>query len=92
MHFISQGNGVKRTVFSLQDLQTKFEQVEVVSVVQCAGNRGEDFHGVIFVVVFAKKSLKALVPVQAKPPSSHRIGQAVLLATPSGRACAFATC
>ena len=61
MHFISQGNGVKRTVFSLQDLQTKFEQVEVVSVVQCAGNRGEDFHGVIFfIVVFAKKVLKGI--------------------------------
>jgi len=43
---IVEGNGVNRTVFTLHDLKTKFEHVEVVSTVQCAGNRGEDYHGI----------------------------------------------
>ena len=42
---IVEGNGVQRTRFTMKDLKTKFEKVEVVSTIQCAGNRGEDFHG-----------------------------------------------
>eukprot|EP00056_Hartaetosiga_gracilis_P015397 m.241648 g.241648 ORF g.241648 m.241648 type:complete len:702 (+) comp24989_c0_seq1:224-2329(+) len=43
---IVEGNGVKRTVFTLHDLKTKFEHIDVVSTIQCAGNRGEDYHGI----------------------------------------------
>jgi sulfite oxidase len=42
---VIEGHGMKRHVFTLKDLKTKFTQYEVVSTVQCAGNRGEDFHG-----------------------------------------------
>eukprot|EP00049_Salpingoeca_infusionum_P009776 m.166073 g.166073 ORF g.166073 m.166073 type:complete len:711 (-) comp14440_c0_seq1:1600-3732(-) len=42
---IIEGNGVNRTVFTLEDLKTKFEQIEIVTAIQCAGNRGEDYHG-----------------------------------------------
>jgi sulfite oxidase len=38
------GEGVKETVFSLNDLKTKFPKVEVTTVIQCNGNRREDFH------------------------------------------------
>jgi sulfite oxidase len=35
--------GVKSVSFSLKDLKTKFEKVEVVAALQCAGNRQEDY-------------------------------------------------
>ncbi len=43
---VIEGNGVKRSVFTLEDLKTKFDRVEVVAAIQCAGNRGEDYHGI----------------------------------------------
>ena len=39
-----EGEGVNETVFSLHDLKTKFEKVSVTTVIQCNGNRREDFH------------------------------------------------
>lgn len=43
---ISKGNGIKETkVYSYDDIRTKFKKYEVVSPLQCAGNRREDFHG-----------------------------------------------
>ena len=33
-------------VFTLEDLKTKFKQYDVVTTIQCAGNRGEDYHGI----------------------------------------------
>lgn len=38
------GEGMQDTVFSLEDLKTKFEAVDVTTVIQCNGNRREDFH------------------------------------------------
>ena len=38
------GEGVAETVFSLRDLKTKFKKVSVTTVIQCNGNRREDFH------------------------------------------------
>ena len=38
------GEGLTETVFSLQDLKTKFDKVDVTTVIQCNGNRREDFH------------------------------------------------
>jgi len=38
------GIGVKETVFTLQELKTKFKQVSVTTVIQCNGNRREDIH------------------------------------------------
>jgi len=38
------GEGVEETVFSLEDLKTKFPKVDVTTVIQCNGNRREDFH------------------------------------------------
>lgn len=32
--------------FTLEDLKTKFKQYDVVTTIQCAGNRGEDYHGI----------------------------------------------
>ena len=32
------------TVFTLEDLKTKFPKVDVTTVIQCNGNRREDFH------------------------------------------------
>ena len=31
-------------VFTLNDLKTKFDVVDVTTVIQCNGNRREDFH------------------------------------------------
>ena len=47
------GTGLTETVFSLQDLQTKFTKVDVTTVIQCNGNRREDFHylGMLFVSI-----------------------------------------
>jgi len=39
-----EGVGVNDTVFSLEDLKTKFKKVDVTTVIQCNGNRREDFH------------------------------------------------
>ena len=39
-----EGEGVRDTVFSLDDLKTKFPKVDVTTVIQCNGNRREDFH------------------------------------------------
>jgi len=39
------GNGINETVFTLDDLKRLFPKKEVVSALQCAGNRREDFHG-----------------------------------------------
>lgn len=38
------GEGMKETTFTLEDLKTKFEKVEITTVIQCNGNRREDFH------------------------------------------------
>ena len=38
------GEGLKETVFTLDDLKTKFPKVDVTTVIQCNGNRREDFH------------------------------------------------
>ena len=38
------GEGMTETVFTLQDLKTKFPKVDVTTVIQCNGNRREDFH------------------------------------------------
>lgn len=38
------GHGVKNTTFDLNDIKTKFKKYEVVSTLQCAGNRREDMH------------------------------------------------
>merc|ERR1712037_1033547 len=35
---------MKETVFTLEDLKTKFPKVDVTTVIQCNGNRREDFH------------------------------------------------
>ena len=38
------GEGLQETVFKLEDLKTKFPKVDVTTVIQCNGNRREDFH------------------------------------------------
>jgi len=38
------GEGVDDTTFTLDDLKTKFPKVDVTTVIQCNGNRREDFH------------------------------------------------
>jgi sulfite oxidase len=38
------GEGVNETVFTLDDLKTKFPKHEVTTVIQCNGNRREDYH------------------------------------------------
>jgi sulfite oxidase len=38
------GEGMEETVFTLQDLKNKFEKVSVTTVIQCNGNRREDYH------------------------------------------------
>jgi sulfite oxidase len=38
------GYDVQETVFTLHDLKTKFQKVDVTTVIQCNGNRREDFH------------------------------------------------
>ena len=45
------GEGMTETVFTLEDLKTKFPKVDVTTVIQCNGNRREDFHylGLIFI-------------------------------------------
>ena len=35
---------LNETEFTLDDLKTKFEKVDVTTVIQCNGNRREDFH------------------------------------------------
>ena len=35
--------GIKATSFSLEDIMTKFDKYEVISALQCAGNRQEDY-------------------------------------------------
>eukprot|EP01084_Bolivina_argentea_P118403 210093_1 len=43
---VTAGNGIKKDkVYTLKDLKTKFKKYTVVSTLQCAGNRREDFHG-----------------------------------------------
>jgi sulfite oxidase len=37
--------GIKGRTFTLKELKTLFPKAETVSVMQCAGNRGEDYHG-----------------------------------------------
>jgi sulfite oxidase len=39
-----QGLGVTPTLFSLEDLKTRFPRYEVTTVIQCNGNRREDYH------------------------------------------------
>lgn len=41
---IVKGKGLKKHKFTLEDLKTKFPKHEVVSALQCAGNRREDLH------------------------------------------------
>lgn len=41
---IVKGKGVKKHKFTLEDLKTKFKKHEVVTTLQCAGNRREDMH------------------------------------------------
>merc|ERR1712156_464591 len=38
------GEDLNETEFTLDDLKTKFEKVDVTTVIQCNGNRREDFH------------------------------------------------
>ena len=38
------GEGITERVFSLQDLKTQFDIVHITTVIQCNGNRREDFH------------------------------------------------
>ena len=38
------GFQVNDTIFTLDDLKTKFPKVDVTTVIQCNGNRREDFH------------------------------------------------
>jgi len=38
------GEGLAETTFTLEDLKTKFPKVEVTTVIQCNGNRREDYH------------------------------------------------
>mmetsp|Transcript_147404 Transcript_147404/g.274737 ORF Transcript_147404/g.274737 Transcript_147404/m.274737 type:complete len:694 (+) Transcript_147404:70-2151(+) len=38
------GVGLDETVFTLEDLKTKFPKVDVTTVIQCNGNRREDYH------------------------------------------------
>jgi len=41
-----EGNGITNpTTFTLNDLKTKFKKYEIVTGLQCAGNRREDMHG-----------------------------------------------
>eukprot|EP01083_Nonionella_stella_P159677 521116_1 len=43
---VTAGNGIKKSkIYTLNDLKTKFKKYTVVSTLQCAGNRREDFHG-----------------------------------------------
>ena len=39
-----EGEGLTETKFTLDDLKTKFKKVDVTTVIQCNGNRREDFH------------------------------------------------
>jgi sulfite oxidase len=39
-----EGEGVTETVFTLEQLKTQFPKVDVTTVIQCNGNRREDFH------------------------------------------------
>lgn len=41
---IVKGKGIKKHKFTLHDLKTKFKKYEIVSTLQCAGNRREDLH------------------------------------------------
>ena len=41
---VVKGKGIKKHKFTLQDLKTKFPKHEVVTTLQCAGNRREDLH------------------------------------------------
>eukprot|EP00605_Chrysophyceae_sp_TOSAG23-4_P000270 GSChrysophyteH1.ASY1.ANO1.312.1 assembled CDS len=38
------GDSVRETKFTYEDLKTKFDKVDVTTVIQCNGNRREDFH------------------------------------------------
>lgn len=38
------GEGLEETTFTLEDLKTKFPKVDVTTVIQCNGNRREDYH------------------------------------------------
>jgi len=38
------GEGLVETTFTLEELKTRFEAVEVTTVIQCNGNRREDYH------------------------------------------------
>ena len=38
------GEAATETTFTLEDLKTKFPKVDVTTVIQCNGNRREDFH------------------------------------------------
>jgi len=40
-----EGPGIETRTFTYKDLMTKFKHYEVVATLQCAGNRGEDYHG-----------------------------------------------
>mmetsp|Transcript_3112 Transcript_3112/g.7566 ORF Transcript_3112/g.7566 Transcript_3112/m.7566 type:complete len:648 (-) Transcript_3112:75-2018(-) len=44
---IVKGIGLKRHTFTLKELKTLFPKYEVVSTLQCAGNRREDMHGTV---------------------------------------------
>lgn len=39
-----EGDGVNTTTYTYDDLKTKFDKVDVTTVIQCNGNRREDFH------------------------------------------------
>lgn len=41
---VVKGKGIRKHKFTLNDLKTKFKKHEVVTTLQCAGNRREDLH------------------------------------------------
>ncbi|CAJ1943583.1 unnamed protein product [Cylindrotheca closterium] len=41
---IVKGKGLKKHKFTLEDLKTKFKKHEIITTLQCAGNRREDLH------------------------------------------------
>jgi sulfite oxidase len=41
---IVKGKGIQKKTFTLEELKTKFKKHEVITTLQCAGNRREDLH------------------------------------------------
>jgi len=112
--------GLAGRTYTLAELKTRFQRHEVVSVMQCAGNRQEDFVGEERPLCVARsdtamtsafpststyslthsltRSLLYSFPTHSStccntlPGTWRRTGAMAPSATPSGRACACATC